>query len=334
MSRPAGYLPASPSLPNADALDEAASILAKAKNPVIITNWGGRNPNVMPALVDLADKYAIPVVEYRNRFVAMPRHHPMFAGGNPNPFVEAADAILVMDCATPWLPSQVSPSEDCKVIHIGTRSALQLSCRSAGSGPTLRWPVIVPSGLVALNAGMDEASKSNQAVNRQPPQDQSLHCMKNLEESWAKKLQAVKDQTPIHPAWISDCIAKISDADTIFAKESQLQVQYLDTSKPTKILNAGASSGLGHGMGVALGAKLANRDNLVIGTHGDGSYMFNVPVSAHYVAAEQECPILSVVFNNQKWQAVRGSTMGMYPDGYAAKGQPSAADAFHGRSAL
>jgi acetolactate synthase-1/2/3 large subunit len=47
--------------------------------------------------------------------------------------------------------------------------------------------------------------------------------------------------------------------------------------------------------------------------------MFNVPVSAHYVAAEQELPILSVVFNNQRWQAVRGATLRMQPDGYASK---------------
>ena len=72
-------------------------------------------------------------------------------------------------------------------------------------------------------------------------------------------------------------------------------------------------------MGVALGAKLADRDRLVVGTHGDGSYMFNVPVSAHYVAAEQDLPILTVIFNNQRWQAVRRSTTGLNPDGYAAK---------------
>ena len=132
-------------------------------------------------------------------------------------------------------------------------------------------------------------------------------------------MDEVKDQTPLHPVFISHCIGKISDSETIFSKESQLQVQYLDTSKPTKILNAGASSGLGHGMGVALGAKLVDREKLVIGTHGDGSYMFNSPISAHYVSAEQELPILTVIFNNQKWQAVRGAALSLNPDGYAAK---------------
>ncbi|MEE8444361.1 MAG: thiamine pyrophosphate-requiring protein, partial [Alphaproteobacteria bacterium] len=314
---PGKIKPAAPAAPNPDALDEAASLLAKAKNPVIITNWGGRNPGVMAALTEIAERYALPVVEYRNRFVAMPRHHEMYAGGNPNPYVKEADVILAFDVAVPWLPSQVRPSEDCQVIQMapdphysfvpirGFPADIALACAS-------------DIGLRALAAAMEEPAKSNQvAIDNRRRKIVEKH--QAMEEAWAAKLEQVKDNTPLHPVWISHCLGEISDSDTIFSKESQLQVQYLDTSKPTKILNAGASSGLGHGLGVALGAKLADRDRLVISTHGDGSYMFNVPVSCHYVAAEQELPLLTVVFNNQRWQAVRGSTMGLYPDGYAAK---------------
>ncbi|MEK9847637.1 MAG: thiamine pyrophosphate-requiring protein [Rhodospirillaceae bacterium] len=314
---PGRIQPAAPSMPNEAALDEAASILAGAENPVIITNWAGRNPGVMPALQALVEEYAIPVVEYRNRYVAIQRQHPMYAGGNPNPYVERADAILVVDSATPWLPSQVKPVEDCKVIHMapdphysylpirGFRADIALACDSA-------------MGLSALHEAMSAHKKSgDQYRDKRRSATEEEHT--KLEEGWAKKLEQVKDATPLHPAFISHCISQIADADTIFAKESQLQVQYLDTSKPAKILNAGASSGLGHGMGVALGAKLADREKLVIGTHGDGSYMFNCPISAHYVSAEQELPILTIVFNNQKWQAVRGSALSLNPDGYAAK---------------
>lgn len=306
-----------PSMPNPEDLDEAAQILAKAKNPVIITNWAGRNHGVMPVLSDLAERYAIPVVEFSNRYVAISRRHPMYAGGNPNPFVKEADAILVIDCAVPWLPANVTHGEDCTVIHMapdpmysmfpvrGFRSDIALAC-----GTHL--------GLAALAEAMEEPAKSNQAaIDARRARITEKHT--ELEEGWAKKLDAVKTQTPIHPAWISHCLGQITDGDTIFANESKLQVQYIPTEKPAKILNAGASSGLGHGMGVALGAKLADRDRLVVGCHGDGSYMFNVPVSAHYVAAEQNLPILTVVFNNQKWQAVRGATLRMQPDGYASK---------------
>ncbi len=316
-SSPGSIQPTKPSLPNPDDLDEAAQILAKAENPVIITNWAGRNPAVMPALVDLAERYALPVVEFSNRYVAMPRHHPMYAGGNPIPFVKAADAILVIDCAVPWLPALVSHSDDCKVIQMapdpmysmfpvrGFRSDISLAC-----GTDL--------GLLALAQAMEEPAKSAKAViDARRVTLTEKH--ETLEDNWARKLEDVKGNTPLHPAWISHCLGEISDADTIFAVESKLQVQYLTTEKPCTFLNAGASSGLGHGMGVALGAKLADRDRLVIGTHGDGSYMFNVPVSAHYVAADQDLPILTVVFNNQRWQAVRGATLRMVPDGYASK---------------
>ncbi len=314
---PGHIRPSKASLPNPQDLDEAASILAKAQNPVIITNWGGRNSGVMPALVDLAERYAVPVVEFSNRYVAMPRRHPMYAGGNPNPFVKAADAILVIDCAVPWLPALVNPSEDCKVIHMAPDPMYSMfPVRSFRSDVALACGTDL--GLIALADTMEEPAKSNTArIDERRTQLTKKHTA--MEENWAKKLEEVKSQTPIHPAWISHCLGQISDADTIFANESKLQVQYLSTEKPAKILNAGASSGLGHGMGVALGAKLADRDRLVIGCHGDGSYMFNVPVSAHYVAADQDLPILSVVFNNQRWQAVRGATLRMQPDGYAAK---------------
>ncbi|MGH8639784.1 MAG: thiamine pyrophosphate-binding protein, partial [Burkholderiales bacterium] len=106
---PSRMRPAAPSAPSPEALEEAASILAKAQHPVIISNWAGRNPEVMPALTALAERYAIPVVEYRNRYIAIPTHHPMMAGGNPDPFVRAADAILVLDTAVPWQPSKVRP---------------------------------------------------------------------------------------------------------------------------------------------------------------------------------------------------------------------------------
>ena len=61
------------------------------------------------------------------------------------------------------------------------------------------------------------------------------------------------------------------------------------------------------------------RDRLVIGTHGDGSYMFGNPISAHYVGAEQDLPVLTVLFNNQRWQAVRRATVGLSNEGFAAK---------------
>lgn len=314
---PSRMKPAAPSAPAPETLEEAASILAKAQNPVIITNWGGRNPGVMPALTALAERYAIPVVEFRNRYIAMPTHHPMMAGGNPDAYVKAADAILVFDCAVPWLPAKVKPTEECKVIHMAP-DPMYSYLPVRGFPADISMACASDLGLRMLDVAMAGPAKTNAVRIEKRRAEVAAHHAR-LEENWAKKLQNSKASSPIAPAWISHCINQIRTKDAIVIKESPLQTQYLDVDRPCMVLNAGAASGLGHGMGVALGAKLAAPDQLVIGTLGDGAYMFNVPVSAHYVAAEQKLPILWVVFNNQRWQAVRGATLGLNPDGYAAK---------------
>jgi acetolactate synthase-1/2/3 large subunit len=46
--------------------------------------------------------------------------------------------------------------------------------------------------------------------------------------------------------------------------------------------------------------------------------MFGNPVAAHFVAAAESLPTLTLVMNNSAWHAVRRSTLAMYPDGRAA----------------
>lgn len=311
------FRPAAASVPEASVLQEAAEILARAQNPVIITNWGGRNPGVMPALVEMGDKYAIPVVEYRNRYVAMPPRHPMHQGFNPDPFVKAADAILVIDCAVPWLPSKVSPKEDCKVIQLAP-DPLYTFVPIRGFPADIAMACSTDLGLRMLCDAMAGPARSNAArIETRRRELTERHA--ELEAGWAKRLEEGKNANPLSVAWISHCINNVMSKNTVLVKESPVQTQYVDTEVPCTILNPGAASGLGHGLGVALGVKLADRNRDVICTLGDGAYMFNVPTSAHYVAAEQELPFVTVIFNNQRWQAVRGSTFGLHPDGYAAK---------------
>ncbi len=47
--------------------------------------------------------------------------------------------------------------------------------------------------------------------------------------------------------------------------------------------------------------------------------MFGTPLSAHYVSRADNLPFLTIIFNNERWDAVRGSTRAMYPNGFASK---------------
>ena len=125
---------------------------------------------------------------------------------------------------------------------------------------------------------------------------------------------------PIHPVWISHCVNEAVGEDAILVREApQFAPQFYSSEREGSYFSLGAAGGLGWGLGAAIGAKLAAPDRLVVAIEGDGSYMFGVPVSAHYVALEQDAPFLTVIMDNQKWNEVGSATRHLYPDGHAAR---------------
>jgi acetolactate synthase-1/2/3 large subunit len=78
-----------------------------------------------------------------------------------------------------------------------------------------------------------------------------------------------------------------------------------------------AGGGLGFSGGMALGAKLACPDRRVVQVVGDGTFHFSTPDSVYATAQQYGLPIFTVVLDNRGWQAVKESTLRMYPAGVA-----------------
>jgi acetolactate synthase-1/2/3 large subunit len=120
------------------------------------------------------------------------------------------------------------------------------------------------------------------------------------------------------PAYVSHCISEARDPTSAVFTELGCDVSAMRFEEPKTFFSTPLSGGLGWGLPAALGAKLADRSRQVVATVGDGSYMFANPVACHQTAAAHDLPILTVVFNNGIWNAVRRSTLYMYPKGNAA----------------
>ena len=71
------------------------------------------------------------------------------------------------------------------------------------------------------------------------------------------------------------------------------------------------------GLPAALGAQQALPERTVIACVGDGAYLFSNPAACHQVAAAQRLPVLTIVCNNERWEAVEGATFRLYPEGAA-----------------
>ena len=81
--------------------------------------------------------------------------------------------------------------------------------------------------------------------------------------------------------------------------------------------NTGSSLGW-HG-GAAVGMKLACPEKDIVALTGDGTFIFSCPTAVYWMAAKYDTPFMTVIYNNQGWNAPKLASKGQYPDGYAAR---------------
>lgn len=309
--------PASPPAPAPDAIAEAADLLANAENPVVITSGLGIKPETVPVFAEMAERFALPVVSFRPRYLNLPTDHPMHAGFDSAPFVKDADVILVIDSDVPWIPSLMPANPDAKVIHIGVDPLFQnLPIRGFPShiSMTAASSMAVPALAAALE---DRADKMLAGADTRRARIAERRT--KVQSGLATMLEKVRGAAPIETPWLTHCLNEALAADDILVSETQLPAPYLSRTVPGTYFGTPSAGGLGWGLGAALGIKLGAPDRTVVCALGDGAYMFNGPTPAHYVSRAMDLPVLTIIVNNGMWGSVRKATLGLYPDGAASK---------------
>jgi len=312
--RPLGSFPPAPSQ---RAIEEAASLIAGAEFPLIVTSSAGRTREAFDELSALAEEFALPVVQNEARDINLPSNHPMNLGFAAAPFLPKADVVLVIDSIVPWIPRAVVPKRDAKIIHISTDPLAQ------------RYPfrdfeadLLITAepyaALSSLRAALREVARADgQAIESR--RRMAAAAREDLEAKRRKMLDTARTAAPIQSAWLAACINQVKSEDAIIISELGVPVSHLDLTRHGTFLGNMLAGGLGFGLGAALGAKLAAPQREVIVTVGDGSYMFGNPLPYHYVGRAESLPTLTIVANNHSWHAVRQATLDVYPEGTAAK---------------
>jgi acetolactate synthase-1/2/3 large subunit len=312
--RPMGSTAPAPSL---DAIEQAAKLVAEADFPLILTSATGRTRAAFDELAALAQEFALPVVQADARDLNLPTSHPMHLGFDAGAHLAKADVVLVLNSAVPWVPSAVTPKRDAKVIHVSTDPletkypfrAFEADMLITGAAhPTLvMLREALRTTMKSKDSGMDKRRKYAASVREE------------ADGKRRKLLETVKDQVPVHPAWLGACVNKLKAEDAVIVNELGISLGQLDLTTYGSYLGGNLAGGLGFGLGAGLGIKLAQPDREVIVGVGDGSYMFGNPLPFHYVGRAEGLPILTIIANNHSWHAVKRATLDVYPDGAAAK---------------
>jgi acetolactate synthase-1/2/3 large subunit len=308
----AGPRPPEPAAADIEAL---ATWIAAAKNPLIITGMLGRDPRDSVALARLADRYALPVVPYNTRYFALSANHPMFQGSTPRPLLEEADLVIVFEADVPWLPSRESPAPDARIVQIGEDPLhARLPMRGFPSDLTIRATSL--SVLEALEEALGSHTTPHVADRHARLSDRS----RKLRSGWQQETEQAGQANKISLPWLNYCLREVVDQDTLVISEYSFRQEYCPLDVPGSLFAVSSAGGLGWGFPASLGAKLASPNKLVVSVLGDGAYMFANPTACHYTAQFQKLPVLTVIYNNSLYGAVRRATLDMYGKGIAAEG--------------
>ena len=311
----------SPSAMDGETLDTLAHALCEAKKPLIITTGSGRNTKCVEELTSLAGRLAIPVVE-ANELTAMnfPGDDPMHAGFETRGFIERADLALVIDCDVPWIPIHAKPAPGCRVFCIDADPLKEnIPLWSYGAERFIR-----ADPFTALRQLNDELGKNSGAIDigmveTRRAKVREIHA--KMRESW-KNDDVSGAGDVITPEFLTVCVREIINDDTVILNESITShdaiARHLPRNKPGTLFGNGGSSLGWHG-GAAVGMKLARPEKDIVALTGDGTFIFSCPTAVHWMAARYNAPFMTVIYNNQGWNAPKQITARQHPDGYAVR---------------
>lgn len=303
--------------PRLQDVERVAELLRNAKSPVIVTETAGRDPKAFSALQELAELLAIPVINGRaSAYANFPTDHPLYLGMGRYGAADDADLVLLVGGRAPWYPPRQRPASG-KIVAIHdhplkehmTYQNLHVDFYLEGN---------IAQSLMLLIAALKPAKTESGSVSARRQRWRREH------DGYVAELRTEREKaqngSAIDPLSLLGALGEAMPADTIYVDEtithSSLIRQHLPQTTAQSFFRG--SGGLGQGIGTALGIKLAAPERPVALLIGDGSFLYNPVIQALGASKRHDLPIMIVILNNKKYEAMRKGHIHHYPDGVSA----------------
>ena len=291
--------------PNIRQLKRVASLIAKAKRPLILAGGGVILSKASESLKEFADAIASPVTSTLMGLGCFPTDTPYWLGmigmhGTYRANMASANCDLLIAIGVRF-DDRVTGKIDgfapkATIVHI------DIDPTSIRKNVSVSVPVVGDCKLTldALNDLLEEKPLGDLSGSRAPWLDQI--------EEWksTKKLSYSQDEV-IKPQYVIEKLYELTKGEAIITTEvGQNQMwaaQYYHFDKPNCFITSGGLGCMGFGLPAAIGAQLARPDKLVVDVAGDGSIQMNIQEMA--TAVQYGLPVKVVILNNRFLGMVR-----------------------------
>jgi acetolactate synthase-1/2/3 large subunit len=288
--------------PDPDLIDQAAQLLGRAKNPLIMV--GGGIVGAEAELLELAEMLQAPVVMSTQAFGCISSRHYL-ALNMPAGYRLWGDADVVLGVGT-RMRSQLA-GDQTRVPPWGVDEFLKIIRMDIDPeeiNRVMRPDVgILSDARMGLGALVERVPTHN---TRRASREEELKTLKATVDAEIGKLEPQMSYVR--------AIREVLPEDGFFVEEIT-QIGHVarfafPIYKPRTYITSGYQGTLGFGFPTALGVKLANPDKPVLAVCGDGGFMYNVQELA--TAVLHRIPLVTVVFNDNAFGNVKRTQINVY----------------------
>ena len=305
--------------PDGKAVEQAAHLLAKGKNPLMIVGDRIAQAGAVQEAVKVAEILGASVADIapRSSEVNFPTGHPQYcdfinlnSSATREPLSQY-DIILGVGCNlfSQFLYMPITLMGKSKVVHLDV-SAWEIEKNfptevgvwgdiKIGLGHLYKALSQLMSG-TAREAARERASILTVAKARR-------------QEALLGQTRQVWEQKPINPMRLFWEMKEVLPRDTIIVSEAVSSnihlLRALEFNEPGSFFSLRGGS-LGWGIGGTLGVKLARPNHPVVGIIGDGAAMYGI--QGLWTAAYYNLPVTYVVCNNQSYQILKQFLVNYY----------------------
>ena len=301
-------------------LDRAAELLAKAKNPVIVSGRGVVDADALEIVKAIAEHLTAPVAVTYLHNDAFYANHPLSVGpigymGSKAAMKTLAQADVMLAIGTRLSVFGTLPQYDIDYFPEHAK-IIQIDINPKHIART--HPIEV--GIVgdAKDATVEILKRLKAMDGNRKPDAGRLEAAAKEREIWEEEIvkEAMVDGNPINPRRvlleISRALPDNAIVSTDIGNVASTANSYLKFNRPRTHIAALTFGNTGFAYPAALGAQIAKPDAPVIAIVGDGAW----GMSLHEVstAVEHNLPVVACVFRNMWWGAEAKNQVDYYND--------------------
>jgi acetolactate synthase-1/2/3 large subunit len=285
--------------PDPALVKEAAALLRSAERPVLLVGGGAMYSGAASALIELAERLHMPVVNSPTSRNAVPETHPLVLG--PSGIVgyePVGDAIKEADLVLA-IGSRLSDLQTARgALLPGDAPIIQVDIDSAAIGQNHAVTVGIAADARACAEALNEALVAENIEISSARRDWVTSLATRIADWQQAWFDATPDNGKVQPQEVVQALMTLPP-ETIFthgAGDHGFYGYMVPVASPGAHLVSTRLGAMGCALGLALGAKLSRPDQTVIGCVGDGDFMLQI--GDLETMARENLSAVMVVFNN------------------------------------